>query len=137
MGVHKTACLTNLFSRHWYCVEASDLICGTYWLIVFFVVGMSTGVFRAGYTISFFLSLAFSLLDFLGPLLIVFEYSVCLIFFIKCFFSIQDCAFPLRWCLVNFGYRDFGEIFTDVTPWSLQLFLNIPLFIGKSFTFKW
>ena len=94
MGVHKTACLTNLFSRHWYCLEASDLICSTYWLIVFFVVGMSTGgVFRAGYTISFFLSLAFSLLDFLGPLLIVYEYSD---IFYKMFFQYSGLCFSIE-----------------------------------------
>ena len=94
LGVHKTACLTNLFSRHWYCLEASDLICSIYWLIVFFVVGMSTGgVFRAGYTISFFLSLAFSLLDFLGPLLIVYEYSD---IFYKMFFQYSGLCFSIE-----------------------------------------
>ena len=62
----KTACLTNLFSGCTCCVETGHLICGTYRLTGFFTVGMTTNrVFRAGYTISFFVSLALSLLDFL------------------------------------------------------------------------
>ena len=137
LGIHKTACLTNLFSGRSYCVETSHLICGAYRLTGFFAVGMSTDrVFRAGYTISFFVSLALSLLDFLRLLLIIFKYLVYLVFFIKCFFSTQDCAFPMSRGLVNFGRRDLGVMFTDVTSWSLRRFLNIPLFIGKSFIFK-
>ena len=67
LGVHKTACLTDLFSGHSYCVETSHLICSAYRLIFsflsfFFAVGMSTDrVFRACYAISFFVSLALSL----------------------------------------------------------------------------
>ena len=135
-GIHKTACLTNLFNGRSYCVT-SHLICGAYRLTGFFAVGMSTDrVFRSGNTISFFVSLALSLLDFLCLLLIIFKYLVYLVFFIKCFFSTQDCAFPMSRGLVNFGRRDLGVMFTDVTSWSLRLFLNIPLFIGKSFIFK-
>ena len=101
----------------------------------FLAVGMSTdGGFRVGYTISLFVSLVLSLLDFLRLLLIIFKYSIFLVFFIKCFFSTQDCTFPITKGLVNFVRRDLGEMFTDVT--SLQLFLNIPLFIGKFFIFK-
>ena len=137
LEILKTACLTNLFGGRSYCVETSHLICGTYRLTGFFAVGMSTErVFQAGYTISFFVSLALSLLDFLRLLLIIFKYLVYLVFFIKCFFSTQDCAFPMSRCLVNFGHCDLGLMFTDVTSWSLRLFLNIPLFIGKSFIFK-
>ena len=35
--------------------------------------------------------------------------------FIKYFFSTQDYAFPIRNDLVNFGFCDLGEMFTDVT----------------------
>ena len=42
LGIHKTACLTDLFSGHSYCVEASHLICGAYRQTGFFAVGMST-----------------------------------------------------------------------------------------------
>ena len=113
-----------------------DLWClSTDW--VFFMVGMTTDrVFRAGYTISFFVSLALSLLDFLRLLLIIFKYLVYLLFFIKCFFSTQDCAFPVSRGLVDYARCGPGVMFIDVTSWTLQLFLNIPLFIGKSFIFK-
>ena len=88
LGIHKTACLTNLFSGRFYCVETSYLICGAYRLTGFFTVGMSTHrVFQAGYTISFLVSLALSLLDLLCLLLIIFKYFVYLVFFIKCFFQ--------------------------------------------------
>ena len=91
------------------CVETGDLICGAYRLTGFFTVGMTTDrVFRAGYTISFFVSLALSLLDFLRLLLIIFKYLVYLLFFIKCFFGTQDCAFPVSRGLVNFACRDPG-----------------------------
>ena len=66
LGIQNTACLTNLFSGCSCCVETGHLICGTYRLTGFFTVGMTTNrVFRAGYTIPFFVSLALSLLDFL------------------------------------------------------------------------
>ena len=42
LGIHKTACLTNLFNGRSYCVETSHLICGAYRLTGFFAVGMST-----------------------------------------------------------------------------------------------
>ena len=98
-------------------------------------------VFRAGYTILFFVSLALSLFSFLRLLLIIFKYLVYLVFFIKCFFiksffGTQDCAFPVSRGLINFARCDPGVMSTDVVSWSLWLFLNIPLFIGKSFIFK-
>ena len=137
LGIHKTACLADLFSGRSYCVETSYLICGAYWLTGFFAVGMSTvRVFGAGYKISFFVGLTLSLLDFLRLLLIIVKYSVCLIFFIKCFFSTHDCAFLMSRGLVNFGSRDLEVMFTDLTSWSLRLFLSIPLFIGKSLFLK-
>ena len=96
LGIHKTACLTNIFSGRSYCMETSYLICGAYRLTVFFTVGMSTHrVFQAGYTISYFVSLALSSLDLLCLLLIIFKYFVYLVFFIKCFFSTHDCAFSM------------------------------------------
>ena len=138
LGIHKTACWTNLFSGRSPCVETSHFICSVYRLTGFFAVGMSTdGVFRTGYTISFFVSLALSLLSFLRPLLIIFKFSVYLIFAIKCFFGAQDCAVQMNRGLVNFDCRYLGEMFTDVTSSSLWLFLNIPSFIRKSFTFKY
>ena len=81
---------------------------------------MSTDrVFRAGYTILFFVSLALSLLDFLRLLLTILKYLVYLVFFIKYFFSTQDRAFPMSRGLVNFGRRDHrGVMFTDVTSSS-------------------
>ena len=137
LGIQKTACLTNLFSGCSCCVETSHLICSAYRLTVFFTMGMTTErVFRAGYTISFFVSLALSLLDFLRLLLIIFKYLVYLLFFIKCFFGTQDCAFPVSRGLVDYARCGPGVMFIDVTSWTLQLFLNIPLFIGKSFIFK-
>ena len=105
--------------------------------IFFFTVGITTdSVFRAGYTISFFVSLALSLLDFLRLLLIIFKYLVYLLFFIKCFFGTQDCAFPVSRGLVDYARCEPGVMFIDVASWTLRLFLNIPLFIGKSFIFK-
>ena len=81
LGIHKRACLKNLFSGRSYCVETSHLICGAYRLTGFFTVGVSTDkVFRAGYAISFFVSLALYLLDFLRLLLIIFRYLVYLVF---------------------------------------------------------
>ena len=137
LGIHKAICLIDLFSRRSYCVETSNLICGAYQLTGFFAVGMSTDrVFRAGYTISFFVSLALSLLDYLHLLLIIFKYLVYLVLFMKWFFSIEDFTFPMSRGLVNFDRLELGVIFTNVTLWSLRLFLNIPLFIGKSFIFK-
>ena len=138
LGIHKITCVINIFSSCSCCVETSHFICCAYLLTIFFmVVGMSADrVFWAGYTISFFVSLALSLLDFLHLLLKIFKYLVYLLFFIKCFFSTQDCAFPMSRGLVNFGHHDLGVMFTDVTSWSKWCFLNIPLFIGKSFIFK-
>ena len=69
-------------------------------------------------------------------LLIIFKYSAYLVFFIKCFFSSQDCACPMSRGLVNFGRRELGKMFIDVTSWSLRLFFNIPFLIGKSLIFK-
>ena len=136
-GNSENSLLTNLFGGCSCCVETDDLICGAYRLTGFFTVGMTTDrVFRAGYTISSFLSLALSLLDFLRLLLIIFIYLVYLAFFIKCFFGTQGCDFPVSRGLVNFARRDPGVMFTDVASWSLWLFLNIPLFIGNSFIFK-
>ena len=136
LGIHKTACSTNLFSSS--CVETSHFICSAYRLTDFFALVMSIdGVFRTGYTISFFVSLTLSLLSFLRPLLIIFKFSVYLIFVIKCFLGAQDCAVQMNRGLVNFGCRYLGEMFTDVTSSSLWLFLNIFSFIRKSFTFKY
>ena len=57
LGIHKRACLKNLFSRRFYCVQTSHLIYGAYRLTGLFGVGMSTDkVFRAGYTILFYVS---------------------------------------------------------------------------------
>ena len=137
LGIQKTSCLTNLFRGCSCCVETSHLICSAYRLTGFFTMGMTTErVFRAGYTISFFVSLTLSLFDFSRLLLIIFKYLVYLVFFIKCFFGTQDCALPVSRGLVDFACRDTGVMFTDVASWSLQLCLNIPLFIGKSFIFK-
>ena len=64
-GNSENSLLTNLFGGCSCCVETDDLICGAYRLTGFFTVGMTTDrVFRAGYTISSFVSLALSLLDF-------------------------------------------------------------------------
>ena len=137
LGIQNTACLTNLFSGCSCCVETGHLICGAYRLAGFFTVGITTDrVFRAGYTISFFVSLALSLLDFLRLLLIIFKYLVYLLFFIKCFPGTQNCAFAVSRGLVNYARCDPGVMFIDVALWTLRLFLNIPLFIGKSFLFK-
>ena len=108
-----------LFSGRLYCVETSRLIWGAFRLTGFFAVRMSTdGIFWANYTISFLVSFAFCLLDFLRLLLMVFKYSAYLVFLIKCFFRTQNCALPMSKGLVN-------------TP-----VLNIPLFLRKSFVFK-
>ena len=115
LGIQKTACLTNLFSGCSCCVETGYLICGAYRLAGFFTVGMTTDrVFRAGYTISFFVSLGLSLLDFLCLLLIIFKYLVYLLFFIKCFFGTQDCAFPVSRGLVDYAHCEPGVMFIDV-----------------------
>ena len=136
LGIQNTACLTNLFSGCSCCVETGHLI-GAYRLAGFFTVGMTTDrVFQAGYTISFFVSLALSFLDFLCLLLIIFKYLVYLLFFVKCFFGILDCAFPVSRGLVDYAHCDPGVMFTEFASWTLRLFLNIPLFIGKSFIFK-
>ena len=45
LGIHKTTCLTNLFSGRSYYVETSHLITGAYRLTGFFAVGMSTDGF--------------------------------------------------------------------------------------------
>ena len=83
-----------------------------------------------------FVNLALSLLDFLRLLLIIFKYLVYLLFFIKCFFGTQDSAFPVSRGLVDYARCDPRVMFIDVTSWTLRLFLNIPLFIGKFFIFK-
>ena len=135
--IQNSACLTNLFSGCSCCVETGHLICGTYRLAGFFTVGITTDrVFRAGYTISFFVSLALSLLDFLRLLLIIFKYLVYLLFFIKCFFGTQDCAFPVSRGLPDYARCGPGVMFIDVASWTLRLFLGIPLFIRNSFIFK-
>ena len=137
LGIQKRACLTNLFYGCSCCVETGHLIRSGYRLTGFFMVGMTINrVFGAGYKISVFVSLALSLFDFLGLLLIIFKYLLYLVFFIKCFFGTQDCALPVSRGLVDFAHRDPGVMFTDVASWSLQLFLNIPLFNGKSSIFK-
>ena len=116
LGIQNTACLTKLFSGCSCCVETGHLICGTYRLAGFFTVRMTTDrVFRAGYTISFFVSLALSLLDFLCLLLIIFKYLVYLLFFIKFFFGTEDCAFPVSRGLVDYAHCDPEVIFIDVT----------------------
>ena len=133
-GIQNTACLTNLFSRCSCCVETGHLICGAYRLAGFFTVGMTTDMAcRADYTISFFVSLAFSLLDFLHLLLIIFKCLVYLQFFIKC---TQDCAFPVSTGSVDYARCGPGVMLIDVASSTLRLFLNIPLFIGKFFIFK-
>ena len=71
----------------------------------FAVVTFTEKGFQVGYTISFFVSLVLSSLDFSSLLLIIFKYSSFLIFFIKCFFSTQDCTFPISRSLVNFVRR--------------------------------
>ena len=88
------------------------------------------------YDIIFFVSLALSLLDVLRLLLIIFKYFVYLQFFIKCFLGTQNCAFAVSRGLVDYARCDPGVMFIDVALWTLRLFLNIPLFIGKSFLFK-
>ena len=134
LGIQKTACLTNLFRGCSCCVETSHLICSAYRLTGFFTMGMTTErVFRAGYTISFFVSLTLSLFDFLRLLLIIFKYLVYLVFFIKCFFikcffGTQDCAFPVSRGWVDFAHCNPGVMFTDVASWSLRLFLNTPVY---------
>ena len=113
--IQNSACLTNLFGGCSCCVETGHLICGAYRLAGFFTVGMTTDrVFRAGYTISFFVSLALSLLDFLRLLLIIFKYLVYLLFFIKCFFGTQDCAFPVSRGLPDYARCGPGVMFIDV-----------------------
>ena len=137
LGIQNTACLTNLFSGCSCCVETGHLICSAYQLAGFFTVRITTDrVFRAGYTIPFFVSLALSLLDFLRLLLIIFKYLVYLLFFIKYFFSTQDCAFPVSRDLVDYAHCDPGVMFIHIASWTLWLFLNLPLFIEKSFIFK-
>ena len=42
LGIHKTACLTNLFRGRSYCVETNHLICVAYRMTGFFAVIMST-----------------------------------------------------------------------------------------------
>ena len=134
LGIQKTACLTNLFHGCSCCVETSHLICSAYRLTGFFTMGMTTErVFRAGYTISFFVSLTLSLFDFLRLLLIIFKYLVYLVFFIKCFFikcffGTQDCDFPVSRGWVDFAHCNPGVMFTDVASWSLRLFLNTPVY---------
>ena len=157
LGIQKTACLTNLFRGCSCCVETSHLICSAYRLTGFFGMGMgmtterewllrgndywettamgmtTERVFRAGYTISFFVSLTLSLFDFLRLLLIIFKYLVYLVFFIKCFFikcffGTQDCAFPVSRGWVDFAHCNPGVMFTDVASWSLRLFLNTPVY---------
>ena len=61
-------------------------------------------------------------------LLIIFKYLVYLVFFIKCFFGTQDCAFPVSRGWVDFAHCNPGVMFTDVASWSLRLFLNIPVY---------
>ena len=115
-GIQNAVCLTNLFRGCSCCVETGHLICGAYRLAGFFTVGMTTDrVFRAGYTISFFVSLGLSLLDFLCLLLIIFKYLVYLLFFIKFFFGTEDCAFPVSRGLVDYAHCDPEVIFIDVT----------------------
>ena len=134
LGIQKTDCLTNLFRGCSCCVETSHLICSAYRLTGFFTMGMTTErVFRAGYTILFFVSLTLSLFDFLRLLLIIFKYLVYLVFFIKCFFikcffGTQDCAFPVSRGWVDFAHCNPGVMFTDVASWSLRLFLNTPVY---------
>ena len=100
-------------------METSQLICGAYQLAVFSNWGcLLSGFFEQ--TIQYDLLLAWHfLLDFLRLL------------FMKYFFSTQDYAFPIRNDLVNFGFCDLGEMFTDVTSWSLRLFLSISLFMER------
>ena len=137
LGIQNTAYLTNIFSGCSCCVENGHLICGAYRLAGFFTVGMTTDrVFRTDYTTSFFVSLALSLLDFLRLLLIIFKYLVYLLFFIKCFFGTQDCAFPVSRGLPDYARCGPGVMFIDVASWTLRLFLGIPLFIRNSFIFK-
>ena len=48
LGIHKTACLTDLFSERSYCVETSHLVWCAYQLTGFFAVEVSTdGVFSS------------------------------------------------------------------------------------------
>ena len=94
-----------------------------------------TGFFEHAMRYHFLLAWHF-LYHLLPMLLIIFKFSVYLVFFIQYFFSTRDCAFPMSRGLVNFAHHDLEMMFTNVTSWSLRLFLNIPLFNGKSFPFK-
>ena len=129
LGIHKTACSINLFSGHSWYVETSHLISSAYWLNDFFAVGMSTdGAFRGNYTISFFVCLALNLLGLLRLLLIVFKYSVDLVFFRKCFSVLRIALF--KWA----GVWSMLDVVTSER--CSLIFLNIPLFIRNSFVFK-
>ena len=54
----------------------------------------------------------------------------------KFIFGTQDCAFPVSRILVDYVRCGSGVMFIDIASWALRLFLNIPLFIGKSFIFN-
>ena len=96
LGIHKTAYLIDLFSGRSCCVETSHLIWVAYRLTGFSQWEcLLTGFFEQAIRYHFLLALALSLLDFLRLLLIYFKYLVYLVFFIKCFFSTQDWAFPM------------------------------------------
>ena len=92
-----------------------------------FCSGESTGgAFRANYTISFFVCLALNLLGLLRLLLIVFKYSVDLVFFRKCFSVLRIALF--KWA----GVWSMLDVVTSER--CSLIFLNIPLLEILSFS---
>ena len=105
------------------------------WLVFSQWECLLTGFFEQPIKYHFLLAWHFLFWNFC-VLLIIFKYSIYLVFFTKYFFSTQDCTSPISRGLASFGRHDLEMMFTDVTLWSLRLFMNIPLLIGKSFIFK-
>ena len=122
------------------CVETGHLICRAYRLTGFYTVGMTTNrVFRAGYTISFFVSLTLSLFGFLRLLLIIFKYLVYLVFFVNFFSVLRIVLFKwagvssilpvvtLEWCSLMLLHGHYGCSWTSLCLLESPSFSKIPV----------
>ena len=122
------------------CVETGHLICRAYRLTGFYTVGMTTNrVFRAGYTISFFVSLTLSLFGFLRLLLIIFKYLVYLVFFVNFFSVLRIVLFKwagvssilpvvtLEWCSLMLLHGHYGCSWTSLCLLESPSFSKMPV----------
>ena len=118
-------------------LEASSVICDANQLTGFSVMDISIeGNFRTICKIIFFVNRLLLVLGVLRLALIFLKCMVYLVFSTLYYFSTLFCANLFGESCGRFTCFDFGSTCIEHVPWSIQLFLTIPLFTGKIYIFK-